>query len=109
MPPRRGLRALPEEDTLSTTYAEQVLAAIARHDHGMGALDDPSAAVLQHVSRHTDDGEVREDSCPCSRGEETLSRDEIGRPVVQQLGEGLYLSSGRHTLADLVRDVIQGG
>lgn len=85
--------------------AEQVLALIAAHDHAMGVLGDPSAAVIQHVSQHTDDGEVRLDACPCSRGVDGLPTDELGRPVLEQLGGGQYLSSVRHTLADLVRDV----
>lgn len=90
----------------TTSYAEQVLARIAAYGHGMGALDDPAAGVLLHVSKHTDDGDVRLDACPCARGEETLPKDEIGRPVVPVLGDGQFVSSGRHTLGDLVRDVV---
>ena len=87
-------------------YPQRVLAAIAAHGPVMGLMDSPSVAVIQHVSQHTDQGDVRLDSCPCARGVEGLPTDDIGRPVLEQLGEGQYLSSARHTLADLVRDVI---
>jgi hypothetical protein len=90
------------------SYAEQVLAFVAGYDHGMGALDDPAAGVLQHVTRHTPDGDVRTDGCPCPRGEETLPTDDAGRPVLELLGEGHYISSARHTFADLIRDVAKG-
>ena len=81
--------------------AAQVLAAIAAHDAAMHTLDSPSVAVIEHVSLTNRDGaDTRIDACPCHRGLETLDGDPV------QLGEGRYISSGRHTLGDLVRDVV---
>jgi len=94
------------ESAAPSSYAERVLAAVAGYGHGMVALGDPSAGVIEHVTKHTPDGDVRLDSCPCPRGEETLPVDENGRPVVPSLGGGTFVSSGRHTFADLVRDVV---
>lgn len=88
--------------------AEEVLAVIAAHGPIMSVMGSPSTAVIQHVTKHTADGDVRLDSCPCPRGLETLPVDELGRAVLEQLGEGQYLSSARHTVADLVRDVTGG-
>jgi hypothetical protein len=94
---------------MSDTYPTQVLQFIGDHAPAMQAMDSPSVSVLQHVSQHTADGEIRLDRCPCPRGVDGLPTDEIGRPVIDQLGDGQYVSSVRHTLADLVRDVIEGG
>jgi len=93
---------------MDVSYPERVLAAIGAHGAAMSVLDSPSAAVILHVTQHTADGEVRLDPCPCARGLEGLPVDDLGRPVLEQLGEGQYVSSIRHTLADLVRDVIAG-
>jgi hypothetical protein len=90
---------------MGASYAERVIGLLAAHDAVMAVLDDPRSSVLQHVSQHTTDGEVRLDACPCPRDVEGLPVDDIGRPVLVQLGEGQYISSVRHTLADLVRDV----
>ena len=90
------------------SYPEQVLAHIAGYDNGMGTLDHPSAGVLLHVTQLVDGAEVRLDGCPCPRGEETLPEDATGRPVREVLGEGVWVSSARHTYADLVRDVVGG-
>lgn len=81
--------------------AEQVLTAIAGHDAVMQYLDS-GVCVIEHVSRRDPDGpDQRLDSCPCDRGPHP------DRPG-QELGGGQYVSSARHTLADVVRDVEDG-
>jgi len=78
---------------------EQVLAVIAAHDAVMDYLDS-GVCVIQHVSLRNPDGPDRRlDSCPCDRVLEP------GEPGGQELGGGQYVSSPRHTLADVVRDV----
>jgi hypothetical protein len=80
-----------------TVSAEAVVAIVAASDAVMHALE---VQVLQHVSlRNPDGADSRLDSCPCHRGPDTV---EAGESV--ELGGGQYLSSGRHTLADVVRD-----
>jgi hypothetical protein len=71
-------------------------------------LLDCGPAALEHVSRHTEGGEIRLDRCPCPRGVEGLPKDDLGRPILRQLGEGTYISSAQHTLGDLARDVVEG-
>lgn len=79
--------------------AADVLAAIADHDAVMQYLDS-GACVIQHVSLRDPGGpDKRLDSCPCDRVLEP------GEPGGQELGGGQYVSSPRHTLADVVRDV----
>lgn len=78
--------------------AEEVLAAIAGHDAVMQYLDS-GVCVIEHVSLRDPAGADRRlDSCPCDRG---LAPDVPGA----ELGGGQYVSSTRHTLADVVRDV----
>lgn len=78
--------------------AEEVLAAIAGHDAVMQYLD-AGVCVIEHVSLRNPDGRDRRlDSCPCERGPDP---DAPGA----ELGGGQYVSSARHTLADVVRDV----
>ena len=82
-----------------TATPEAVVAAVAAIDAVMQSLD---AHIVQHVSLHNPDGaDPRLDACPCHRGPDTVAAGEI-----VELGEGQYLSSGRHTLADVVRDVV---
>lgn len=84
------------------TTPEVALAAVASVDAVMHVLD---SHVVQHVSLRNPDGpDSRVDACPCHRGTDTVSPGEI-----VELGEGQYLSSGRHTLADVVRDVVGNG
>lgn len=85
----------------------EVLRLVAGHDAAMQVLADPSACVLQHVTLRADDGgEVRLDSCPCPLGVESLPKDDLGQPILERLGDGHYLSSRRHTLADVVRAAV---
>lgn len=82
------------------TSAEDALAAIRGHDAVMQYLDS-GVCVIEHVSLRDPGGPDRRlDSCPCAR---TLAPDRPG----QELGGGQYVSSARHTLADVVRDVEQ--
>lgn len=84
--------------------AAAVLRKVSTFDAGMHALDDPTSAVLQHVSLRVPDGaDKRLDDCPCGRGLDT--REDVVDPKEFELGGGQYLSSGRHTYADIVRDV----
>lgn len=79
---------------------EEVLAAIAGHDAVMQYLDS-GVCVIEHVSVRDPDGPDRRlDSCPCAR---VLDPGLAG----QELGGGQYVSSARHTLADVVRDVVE--
>lgn len=81
---------------------EAVLAAIRGHDAVMQYLDS-GVCVIEHVSVRDPDGPDRRlDSCPCARA---LAPGEAG----QELGGGQYVSSARHTLADVVRDVVSNG
>jgi hypothetical protein len=84
----------------SVPDAAAVLAAIARHNAVMQLLDsDP--CTIEHVSLRDPNGPDRRiDLCPCGRGP-----DGVGA----ELGEGQYISSARHTLADVVRDVMGDG
>jgi hypothetical protein len=78
--------------------AEQVLRLLADSPVVMGLLDS-GPCTLEHVSLRDKNGPDRRlDGCPCDR---TLAGDEDGA----ELGGGQYVSSPRHTLADLVRDV----
>jgi hypothetical protein len=91
--------------TSSGGYPAAVAGYLASLPYVMGMLSDPSIALL-HVSLQNPDGpDTRLDACPCPRGPETLEVDAEGRPVYVQLGGGQYISSGMHTLADLVRDI----
>jgi hypothetical protein len=82
-----------------TITPEAALAAVAAIDAVMQALD---SHVLQHVSlRNPDGADSRLDTCPCQRGADTVEAGEL-----VELGGGQYLSSGRHTLADVVRDAL---
>lgn len=81
--------------------AYEVLATIAGHDAVMQYLDS-GVCVIEHVSLRDPAGPDRRlDSCPCGRGPDP---DAPG----QELGGGQYVSSQRHTLADVVRDVVGG-
>ncbi|HMV67848.1 MAG TPA: hypothetical protein PLY51_12840 [Microthrixaceae bacterium] len=87
--------------------ALEVLKKVASVGVAMNVLDD-GASVLEHVSlRQLDGPDVRVDDCPCGRGVETLPVDESGQPVIAELGGGQYISSARHTLGDVVRDVLE--
>lgn len=87
--------------------ALEVLAKIASVGAVHNVLDDGSC-VIEHVSlRQLDGPDVRVDDCPCARGVETLPVDESGQPVIAELGGGQYISSARHTLGDVVRDVLE--
>jgi hypothetical protein len=78
---------------------EAALAAVVATDVAMHALD---GHVLQHVSlRNPDGADTRLDSCPCLRGADTVAAGEL-----VELGDGQYLSSGRHSLGDVVRDAL---
>lgn len=78
--------------------ADQVLAAIAGHDAVMQYLDSGVCAI-EHVSERNPTGADRRlDGCPCDR---VLA---AGEQAVE-LGGGQYVSSPRHTLADVVRDI----
>jgi hypothetical protein len=80
--------------------AQQALAALLNSPVAMGVLDS-GPCTLEHVSLRNPDGpDVRQDSCPCDR---KLAKGE--KPI--ELGEDLYVSSSRHTLGDLVRDVLK--
>ena len=81
--------------------AGEVLAVIAAHDAVMQQLGE---SVVQHVSRRDPDGpDVRLDTCPCSLGPDSFDPAADG-PA--ELGGGQYLSSRRHTLADVVREAL---
>jgi hypothetical protein len=81
------------------TSTEAVLAAIAEHDAVMQYLDS-GVCVIEHVSVRDPQGPDRRlDSCPCAR---VLETGQAG----PELGGGQYVSSARHTLADVVRDVV---
>jgi hypothetical protein len=81
--------------------AGQVLALLADSPVVMGVLDS-GPCTLEHVSVRDPAGpDARVDSCPCGR---VLASGE--QPT--ELGGGQYVSSPRHTLGDLVRDVILG-
>jgi hypothetical protein len=85
-----------------TITPEAALAAVAAIDAVMQALD---SHVLQHVSlRNPDGADSRLDGCPCRRGSDTVASGELVELV--ELGGGQYLSSGRHTLGDVVRDAL---
>ncbi len=84
----------------------EVLAKIASVGAVHNVLDD-GCCVVEHVSlRQLDGPDTRVDDCPCPRGVETLEVDESGQPVIVDLGGGQYISSARHTLGDVVRDVL---
>jgi hypothetical protein len=77
--------------------AGAVLAAIAGHDAVMQYLDS-GVCVIEHVSVRDPAGPDRRlDSCPCARS--------LPAGEGSELGGGQYVSSARHTLADVVRDV----
>lgn len=81
---------------MSLTPAD-VLGAIRLHDAIMQHLDGYDC-VIEHVSVRNPDGpDHRLDSCPCDRG--------LDGAAPAELGGGQYISSARHTLADLVRDI----
>lgn len=81
--------------------ASDVLAVVAVNDAVMQQL---GAVVLIHVSHRNPDGpDGRVDACPCSRGVDSIPADSAD-PA--ELGGGQYLSSGRHTLADVVREAL---
>jgi hypothetical protein len=82
-----------------------VLRLIAVNPAAMGYLDDASC-VLEHVSKRTGDGadDARLDTCPCHRQADLNADNPDERP--RELGEGHYVSSPRHTIADLVRDAV---
>lgn len=82
------------------SQASAVLAAIAAHDSVMQYLDS-GVCVIEHVSVRDPAGPDRRlDSCPCAR---VLAPGE----AAQELGGGQYVSSARHTLADVVRDAVE--
>lgn len=77
--------------------AMAVLEVIARHDAVMQLLGSEVCAI-EHVSVRNPDGpDDRLDTCPCARGRDV-------EPI--ELGGGQYVSSARHTLADVVRDAL---
>jgi hypothetical protein len=81
--------------------AEQVLRVLADNLVVMGTLDSGPCEV-EHVSLRDPAGpDKRLDTCPCSRG---LAEGQ----APAELGGGQYVSSPRHTLGDLVRDVVRG-
>lgn len=82
-----------------TMTASAALEAIRDHDAVMQYLDS-GVCVVEHVSVRDPAGPDRRlDSCPCDRG---LEPGMTGA----ELGGGQYISSVRHTLADIVRDVV---
>ncbi len=87
--------------------ADDVLRLIAEHPHVMGTLDSGTCAI-EHVSeRNADGADKRLDACPCDRKfakGDLAAMGEAERKLLE-LGEGQYISSPRHTLGDLVRDV----
>jgi hypothetical protein len=79
--------------------ADQVLRLLADSPVVMGVLDS-GPCMLEHVALRDPDGPDRRlDACPCSR--------RADGPVAE-LGGGQYVTSQRHTLGDLVRDVVGG-
>jgi hypothetical protein len=89
--------------------ADVVLAQLAAHPHAMGTLEG-GPCTIQHVSRRVADGpDERLDKCPCDR---KLTEDDLATLSDSErrnldLGNGQYISSPTHTLADLVRDVLK--
>jgi hypothetical protein len=72
-----------------------VLKLLADSPVVMGFLDSGPCRVLHVAVRNPEGPDARLDPCPCARS--TVGAD---------LGEGQYLASGDHSLADVVRDVI---
>lgn len=83
-----------------------VLEHLANSTAAMAALE---TCPVEHVSRRTVDGVgERLDDCPCARNirpPKVLS-DMSPAQRLRELGDGRYVSSPRHTLADLVRDAL---
>lgn len=91
-----------------TLDAAQVLAYLAKTDAAMHALEN---CPIDHISRRTPDGPVRVDDCPCPRTGPVPPDvlDEMSPAQrAREVGAGRYVSSDRHTLADLVRDTVKG-
>ncbi len=89
---------------------QALLDVLASHSPAMQVLDS-GACTVEHVSRRNPDGpDERLDNCPCGRswapGEVDALPEEARRLL--ELGGGQYVSSPRHTLADLVRDLVGG-
>ena len=81
---------------MAAVDAAAVLALIARHDAVMQMLAS-EVCVIEHVSQRDPKGaDARLDACPCGR-------EAVGGA---ELGEGQYVSSERHSIADVVRDVV---
>lgn len=87
--------------------AAEVLGLVAGNAAAMGYLDGGPCTV-EHVSQRVTDGpDVRRDGCPCDRvidPPDPRSDDPAER--LRELGGGQYVSSPRHTIADLVRDAL---
>lgn len=88
---------------------ESVLNVIADNAAAMGYLDSGPCTV-EHVSQRVSDGpDVRLDTCPCARTVDAPdARTDDPAEKLRELGGGQYVSSERHTIADLVRDVLGG-
>ena len=87
-----------------------VLKFLAGNPHVMGVLDG-GACAIQHVSKRVTDGpDERLDDCPCDRkiAPAEVLGDMSDAQRLRELGNGHYVSSPTHTLADLVRDVTGG-
>lgn len=88
---------------------EGVLKMVAGNAAAMSYLDS-GPCVLEHVSQRVTDGaDVRLDTCPCDRASEPPDpRTDDPAEKIRELGGGQYVSSQRHTIGDLVRDVLGG-
>jgi hypothetical protein len=87
--------------------AEEVLALIAGNAAAMSYLDSGPCTV-EHVSLRVKDGpDERQDVCPCVRSADAPDpRTDDPDERIRELGGGQYVSSPRHTIGDLVRDVL---
>lgn len=87
--------------------ADAVIKLLADNAAAMGYLDSGPCTV-EHVSQRVTDGpDVRLDSCPCDRAADAPDpRTDDPAEKLRELGGGQYVSSARHTIGDLVRDVL---
>jgi hypothetical protein len=85
-----------------------VLKMVVDNAAAMSYLDS-GPCTLEHVSQRVTDGpDVRLDTCPCDRAalEAPDPNEQDPAVKIRSLGGGQYVSSDRHTIGDLVRDVL---